>query len=97
MLAVLGGALGLLFARWGVSLILSMLPLPAIPEALVFQLDARVLVFTAAVSLACTLLFGLAPAWRAMRVDLSHGPRCETRHRAQEGRPVGISDLAPGT
>jgi predicted permease len=71
VLAVLGGALGLLFARWGVSLILSMLPVPAIPEALVFQLDARVLVFTAAVSLACALLFGLAPAWRAMRVDLS--------------------------
>lgn len=71
VLAGLGGALGLVFARWGVSILLLMLPLPTIPQGLTFQMDARVLSFTAAVSLASALLFGLAPAWRATQVDLS--------------------------
>jgi predicted permease len=48
---------------------LSMLPLPAIPESLTFHADARVLGFALCVSLASALLFGLAPAWRATEVD----------------------------
>jgi predicted permease len=46
-----------------------MLPLPAIPESLMFYADARVLGFAAGVSLLSALLFGLAPAWRATDVD----------------------------
>jgi predicted permease len=71
VLAVMGGILALVFARWGVSIILSMLPLPAIPEGLAFNADARVLGFAAGVSLLGALLFGLAPAWRATQVDLT--------------------------
>jgi predicted permease len=69
LLAAVGCALGLLLARWGVSMILSMLPLPAIPASLTFHADARVLGFAAGVSLLSALLFGLAPAWRATEVD----------------------------
>jgi predicted permease len=61
----------LLFARWGVTILLSMLPLQNTPQALVFQADTRVLVFAFAVSLFCALLFGLAPAWRAAQVDVT--------------------------
>ena len=71
LLAVIGCALGLAFAAWGVSLILSMLPLPAIPESLAFHADARILGFAAGVSLFGALLFGLVPAWRATEVDLT--------------------------
>jgi predicted permease len=71
LLAAFGAILGLVFARWGASMILSMLPLPAIPQALVFQADARVLGFAAAASLASAVMFGLAPSWRATRVDLT--------------------------
>ena len=69
LLAALGCALGLVLARWGVSIVVSMLPLPAIPESLMFHGDARVLGFAAGVSLVSALLFGLAPAWRATEVD----------------------------
>ena len=69
LLAAIGCALGLVLARWGVSIVLSMLPLPAIPESLMFHADARVLGFAAGVSLLSALLFGLAPAWRATEVD----------------------------
>ena len=69
LLAAIGCALGLVLARWGVSIVVSMLPLPAIPESLMFHVDARVLGFAAGVSLLSALLFGLAPAWRATEVD----------------------------
>ena len=71
VLATLGGVLALMFARWGVSIILSMLPVSVMPESLAFRVDARVLGFAAGVSLLSALLFGLAPAWRAAQVDLT--------------------------
>jgi len=71
LLATLGGILALMFARWGVSIILSMLPVSVMPESLAFRADARVLGFAAGVSLLSALLFGLAPAWRAAQVDLT--------------------------
>jgi len=71
LLAVAGGALGLLFALWGRDLLLS-LRFPG-RETLPFQtsLDWRVLAFTFVVSVLTGLLFGMAPAWRATRVDLT--------------------------
>jgi predicted permease len=71
LLAALGCAIGLGFAAWGVSVILTMLPLRAIPDSLAFHADARILGFAAGVSILGTLLFGLAPAWRATDVDLA--------------------------
>jgi predicted permease len=78
VLAVLGGAAALAVARWGVSILLSMLPMTAVPESLAFNLDGRVLGFAALLSLLSALLFGLAPAWRGTHVDVtalrsSHG------------------------
>ena len=71
LLAAVGCALGLAFAGWGVSFILSMLPLSTIPESLAFHTDARILGFAAGVSMLSAVLFGLAPAWRATEVDLT--------------------------
>ena len=67
LLAVVGGVLGL-----GLTVLLTSL----IPKLLPVQLqmdmspDGRVLAFTALVSLATAVVFGLVPAWRATRVDL---------------------------
>jgi predicted permease len=71
VLAVLGGAAALAVARWGVSVLLSMLPVLALPETLAFDLDGRVLGFAAMLSLLSALLFGLAPAWRGTDVDVT--------------------------
>jgi predicted permease len=71
LLAIISGALAVAVARWGVSVFLSMLPLPTPPVTLAFDTDARVLAFVAVASLASALLFGVAPAWRASRVQLS--------------------------
>jgi predicted permease len=71
LLSVTGGAVGLLFALWGRDLLLN-LRFPG-RETSSFQtgLDWRVLGFTFAVSVLTGLLFGLAPAWRATRFDLT--------------------------
>lgn len=89
VLAVIGGAIAVLVAQWGVALILSMLPLNAIPEALAFRLDVRVLAFTAGISLLSMLLFGLAPALRASKVDLATGVKAQGATMARGTRRLG--------
>lgn len=70
LLGVLGGAVGLLFARWiGASVAALFASAPHQPIALVIELDVRVFAFTAVVSIASGILFGLAPAVRASRTD----------------------------
>lgn len=69
LLAVLGGALGLTLAVWGVELILKASP-DAIPRAQEIGLDGRVLGFTFLISLLTGLVFGLIPAWQASRADV---------------------------
>ena len=71
LMALSGGAAGILFAWWASSFLVWMvstgeetLPLRVAP-------DIRVLAFTGALSLATGILFGLAPAFRATRVNLS--------------------------
>jgi putative ABC transport system permease protein len=69
LLALIGGALGLVIARLGVRFLVGMGPswVPRLAEA-GLQLD--VLAFAAATTIVCGVLFGLAPALRATRVDL---------------------------
>jgi putative ABC transport system permease protein len=68
LLATLGGGLGLLCAQWGVSA-LSGAAATALPRGAEISLDTRVLLFTLGVCLLTGLLFGLAPALQATRVD----------------------------
>ncbi len=69
ILAAGGAVLALPIARVVVTTILSMLP--AAGEALVeFRVDSFLLSFVIVVSLVCTLLFAMAPAWRATGPDL---------------------------
>jgi putative ABC transport system permease protein len=74
LLAVVGGALGLGLGVWGVDLLLALSPKDLLGLEHV-ALDARVVGFTAAVTLATSLVFGLAPAIEATRVDLNDAIR----------------------
>jgi len=69
LLALLGGGIGLLLAKWGMDLLLAVNP-GVLPRGGEVRLDASVLLFTLGVSLLTGFLFGLAPAWRMSRVDL---------------------------
>jgi predicted permease len=70
LLIGLGGLLGLLFAWWCARLLLPLLSRGDIPIHLSFNPDLRILGFTAAVATLTGMLFGLAPAFAATRVDL---------------------------
>ncbi len=70
LLGGLGGLLGLLFAYWGTRLLLPLLSQGEIPAHLNLSPDARVLAFTVAVAGLTGVLFGLAPAFLATRVDM---------------------------
>ena len=88
ILAGLGGALGLLLAYRGSQLVVRALP-GAVPRASEVSMDARVLLFTLAVTVFAAIVFGLAPAWKTSRVNLhevlKEGGRGSTgaRHRLQ--------------
>jgi putative ABC transport system permease protein len=70
LLASLGGGLGWLVARWGVTAILAITPEGAIPRVAEVNLDKSVLLFTAAVSILTGIVFGLAPALQASRPNV---------------------------
>jgi putative ABC transport system permease protein len=70
LLAFLSSGVGLLLAVWLMEL-MTAVQLPfKIPLAMELRLDPRVLGFTLLAAVATSLIFGLAPAWRATRLDL---------------------------
>ena len=69
LLAVLGGAAGLVAANWTLGVIGALLP-PEIADLLRLTLDPYAVPFTAAVSLATGLLFGIFPALHGTRAAL---------------------------
>jgi predicted permease len=72
LLASLGALLGLFFCYGATRLLLSLLSQGEFPVQLDLNPDARVLAFTAAVAVLTGVLFGLAPAFLATRVDVNH-------------------------
>ncbi len=69
LLALAGAGLGMLFAQWGSRLLVRFLSTPNNRVFLDLSPNPQVLAFTIAVALATGVLFGLAPAWRATRVQ----------------------------
>src|SRR5207237_5982704 len=70
LLALTGGALGLLLASSAQSLVLNALAAD-LPRALDVRLDMRVLAFTFAASVLTGLAAGLIAGWRLMKIDLN--------------------------
>jgi putative ABC transport system permease protein len=100
LLALLGGAGGVALAVAATGA-LSWLAPQDLPRAESIQVDWTVVAFTLGVSLATSLVFGLAPALQARRVDparaLSHGTRAvggSALHRARTLLLVGEIALA---
>jgi putative ABC transport system permease protein len=71
VLALAGGAAGLLLAFWGTSLLISLIPANLIPRTEEISIDWRVMVFTMAAAIFTGILFSLAPSILARRVNLN--------------------------
>jgi putative ABC transport system permease protein len=78
MLALVGGATGLLLALWGVDLLTRLLP-KDFPRLDQINLDFKVLGFTLLVSLVTGIIFGFAPAWQVSKVDVQESLKDNAR------------------
>jgi len=85
-LAGFGGALGILFALWIKNGLLAVSDWG--PRALEPKLDWRVLGFTLALSLLTGIIFGIAPAWRATKVDLAPALKDNARGSSAASRSL---------
>src|SRR5262247_772932 len=74
LLAVIGGAVGLLLAYWLVDLLVSFSP-QGTPRLDEIGIDRRVLGYTMAITILTGLLFGAAPVWQLFKVDLNQSLR----------------------
>ena len=94
VLFVAAAAASLLLAWWMVRVMLSFLPTLPLPVHVDLEVNARMFVFATATALVTGLLFGLAPALRATRVDLAqslHG-----QHSTSDRRRFQLRHLLVG-
>ncbi len=94
LLAAIGGLCGILLAVWGTDFLVSLVP-DSIPRAAEIHLDGVVLAFTFLASLGTGIVFGLAPALQASRLDLrttlndnARGTTGAGHHRLRNGLVV---------
>jgi putative ABC transport system permease protein len=85
LLSATGGILGALLATWLTEL-LGRTAAGSIPRADEIGVDARALLFAAAIAIAAGLLFGLVPAWQAARADVNDTLKAEGRGTARSRR-----------
>jgi len=84
VITALGAAVGVLIAYAGIQIFVAVNPFGRMPPNAI-ALDWRALAFTLLASLASTLIFGLAPAFAAARVDLNQTMKASTRNVAGGG------------
>ncbi len=84
LLGLLGGAAGLLVAQLSIYVVRAMNP-GNIPRLEDIAINGGVLVFTLGVSLTTGILFGVAPVWRAIKVDLNTSLKAGGRSGQSDG------------
>jgi putative ABC transport system permease protein len=92
LLAVTGGVLGTILSIWGIQLFRKLAG--EIPGSQNFTIDARVLLFTLAISLVTALLFGLIPATQASNPNLNDALRESGQRTSAGGRGLTRHVLA---
>jgi predicted permease len=98
LLSILGGLAGLALLPWATRFLMT-LSAGILPATIEVEPDARVLLFTSAVALFSTLLFGVLPAWQTASKNavlfLSSGGRASvTRFRQRAGRSLVVVQVA---
>jgi predicted permease len=96
LLAVLGGALGIILAQWADAVLIHMVSTPSNPVLLDLNPDVKILAFTAGVSLLTGILFGIAPGFRAAGLELGTALKSGARGVARRGRIPGGRILVAG-
>jgi predicted permease len=87
LLALFGGAGGLLVAQWTLNAIATLLPAEAV-DTITLRIDPQVMLFSGALALGTGVLFGLFPALHSTRPDLI------SSLKGQSGQPSGARSAA---
>jgi len=97
LIAMVGGAFGLLLGYWGTDALLSMVPMK-MPSFVTVSVDSRVLLFTLGISVFSGLLFGIIPALHvsgpALNESLKEGGRTGAPGRHTSRRVLVVSEIA---
>ncbi len=94
LLALLGGALGLMLAYWLTDLMLGLIPpLPYNFAPNFFALDGKVLIFSLIISLATGLIFGLFPALYSTKPDIVPILKGESGTMIGKSRQLGLKNI----
>lgn len=100
LIALLGGFAGSLLAIWGSTLLTALVARGSLSVDLDLHPDLSVFAFTALVSLATGILFGLAPALRTTQIDINQTLAANSRTsvgghgRVKSGRLLVIAQIA---
>jgi len=89
LLALAGTACGAVLAVWASRMLLELASRGGNPIPLDVHPDLRVLAFTLGITLLTAMLFGLAPGWRAVRVDLISALKPSMGRTGQTGSSRG--------
>ncbi len=89
LLAVIGGALGIMLAQWADKLLLRLVSSDFNPVLLDLHPDTRILAFTLALSVLTGILFGLLPGLRATRPQLNSTLQGAAKGSLRGGRYEG--------
>lgn len=99
LLSLIGGIVGLLFAFSGTQALLSLISSGDTPVLLDVSPDLRTLLFTAAAAMLTGVLFGIAPALRAAKVNLAASMKdtasnVSAGHRNLVGKSLVVAQVA---
>ncbi len=95
LLSMLGGAAGIALAYWGVQGLAALAP-PSLPRFSAIGIDGGVLLFTAALSVATGIAFGLVPAFATARPELFAALRPGGRTTGLRSRRLARATLVAG-
>jgi putative ABC transport system permease protein len=93
LLSLLGALLAIVVANWVAPVLLNFLPRGHVTFVLNLQPDTRALLFTFALALLTSILFGLAPAIQATRGDLAATLKADSNASIGESRRVSLRQL----
>jgi putative ABC transport system permease protein len=98
LLAVLGGAAGLALSWVALRVAPSVIPRGLLPEGIPLQFDSRVTLFATALTCLTGVLFGMAPAWHAVRTPLGEslaaGGRASIGGAGQLRNMLAVAEVA---
>ena len=86
LLSTVAGIMGVVFAYWTSGVLMAFAPPTDMPIDFGLSVDRTTLLYTAAISLATGLLFGLAPAWQASSPDVVNALKEEAGRGTSGGR-----------